>query len=299
MKVSSMTGFGRARSRLSDAWSAAVVVRSVNHKGLDVQVRHNMREELPEIDRMVRGVVSQRLQRGRVTVTLTFEPEASAPPAVHVDTRVAAALLAQLEEVSTCCESAAPPSVGHVLAVPGVVVSTSVGESLLAAPEQSALEQLARQAVAILAEVREIEGEQLVAQIRSEMSKIEAIVDWLESEQSMVRDRLLERMRERLSAILGPDHLPDQDRLLQEAALLADRADVAEELVRLRSHLGQFSARLEDGGAVGKPLDFLCQELNRELNTVAAKCREVGLTERVVDGKTAIERVREQVQNLE
>jgi uncharacterized protein (TIGR00255 family) len=106
-------------------------------------------------------------------------------------------------------------------------------------------------------------------------------------------------LQERLTAVLGPASAVDPERQLQEAALLADKADVSEELVRLRSHLSGFGDRLDAGGAVGRPLDFMCQEILRELNTLGSKCRELGVAERLVEAKAALERIREQVQNLE
>ncbi len=299
MRVLSMTGFGRAKRRLSEAWSASIVVRSVNHKGLDMQVRHNLREELPELENAVRAVLSEHVQRGRVTAHLAFEPGAAAPAAAWLDQRMVRALVEQLSTVDLAGSGMTPPSLGHLLSLPGVIVSASVGESLLGDAELSELRVLTVDAVHALTEGRQAEGEQLALQVCTELDRIEAIVGWLESRQDDIRLRLVERMRERLSLLVGPEQMPGDDRLLQEAAILADRADVAEELVRLRSHLGQFRERLEAGGTVGKALDFLCQELNREVNTVASKCREVGLTERIVDSKTAIERIREQVQNLE
>lgn len=299
MKVLSMTGFGRAQRRLSEAWSASIVVRSVNHKGLDIQVRHNLREELPELENAVRAVLSEHVRRGRVIAHLAFEPGAAAPPAAWLDQRMVRALVEQLSTLDTAGSGMTPPSLGHLLSLPGVIVSASVGESLLGDAELAELRALTADAVYALTDGREVEGKHLALQIRMELDRIDAIVGWLESRQDDIRLQLVERMRERLTVLVGPDLIPGDDRLLQEAAILADRADVAEELVRLRSHIGQFRERLEKGGTVGKALDFLCQELNREVNTVASKCREVGLTERIVDGKTAIERIREQVQNLE
>jgi uncharacterized protein (TIGR00255 family) len=299
MTVYSMTGFGRARRRLSDAWSASIVVRSVNHKGLDVQVRHNLREELPELEQDVRTVAAEQVHRGRVVVQLSFEAEAGAPPAVSIDQRLARSLVDQLSGLEAGSDQLAPPTLGDILAAPGVVVSAPVGASLLGEAERVGVRELTAEALAVLRAGRKAEGQQLVAQIQSELEQIEAIIGSLEARQDGIRDRLLARMRERLTAVLGPDLLPDPERLLQEAAVLADRSDVAEELVRLRSHLGQLHSRLEEGGAVGKALDFVSQELTRELNTVASKCREVGLTERIVDAKAAVERIREQVQNLE
>ena len=115
----------------------------------------------------------------------------------------------------------------------------------------------------------------------------------------MVRVRLHERLRDRVNELLGSDLAVDPGRVAQEAALAADRADVGEEVVRLRSHLAQVTGRLDKGGAVGRTLDFLCQEVNRELNTLAAKCRELEVVDRLVEARAATERIREQVQNLE
>ena len=126
-----------------------------------------------------------------------------------------------------------------------------------------------------------------------------AFLGGLEPELGDIRERLLARLRERLQRLVGAEVALDPERLAQEAAILADRADVSEEMVRLRSHLEAFADRLSKGGAVGRTLDFLCQEIHRELNTLGSKCREVGLAERIVEAKTATERLREQVQNLE
>ncbi|MCD4749021.1 MAG: DUF1732 domain-containing protein, partial [Thermoanaerobaculales bacterium] len=109
---------------------------------------------------------------------------------------------------------------------------------------------------------------------------------------------VFERLKERLEELLE-GRAVDEERLVHEAALLADKADVSEEVVRLRTHIGSFRRRLKSGGAIGRALDFLCQEIHRELNTLGTKCRELGVADRVVDAKGALERIREQVQNLE
>jgi uncharacterized protein (TIGR00255 family) len=154
-------------------------------------------------------------------------------------------------------------------------------------------------AVVEAAAMRREEGQRLVGQIESELERVVAFTDWFEPQMSEFRRRLLERTKERIAGLVGSEGVIDPDRILQEAALLADRADVAEEVVRLRAHLENFSDRLAAGGVVGRSLDFLCQEIHRELNTLGAKCREHGVADRLVDAKSAVERVREQVQNLE
>ncbi len=146
--------------------------------------------------------------------------------------------------------------------------------------------------------MRREEGSQLGVQIRKDLHEITSFVDWFEPLADGFRKQSLERLRERMLEVLNGQAV-EPDRLLQEAALLADRADVTEEAVRLRTHLESFSKRLEGGGVIGRALDFLCQELHREINTLGTKCREAGVADRVVDAKGAVERIREQVQNLE
>jgi uncharacterized protein (TIGR00255 family) len=148
--------------------------------------------------------------------------------------------------------------------------------------------------------MRVAEGARLGRQIESELAEVTALADWFEPRMPEMRQRILERTKERVEALVGSSTAAvDPERVVQEAALIADRADVAEEVVRLRSHLEAFSERLRVGGTVGRTLDFLCQEIHRELNTLGSKCRELGVAERIIDAKAATERVREQVQNLE
>ena len=121
----------------------------------------------------------------------------------------------------------------------------------------------------------------------------------LEAQLDGIREKIHDRLRERIARLLGPETPADPERVVQEAALMADRSAVAEETVRLRAHLASFAEKLGSDGAVGRTLDFLCQEIHRELNTLGSKCRELGVAERLVEAKTATERLREQVQNLE
>jgi len=298
MALASMTGFGRARGTLSTRFAASVVIRSVNHRYLDVQVRTNLREETPELEAAVRSVVSEAVDRGRVTVQLTLERTEPAATLVMVDGRAVTSALAQLRRIEE--EQGGPQTVElrDVLSLPGLVTVTGA-ETLLEAEEIEALEALVKDAARQLVAMRLEEGERLRGQLDGELEQLSAFLDALEPELGDVRERLLLRLRERIERLIGSEMAADPERLVQEAALLADRADVSEEVVRLRAHLAAFSDRLSKGGSVGRTLDFLCQEIHRELNTLGSKCREVGLAERVVEAKTATERLREQVQNLE
>ncbi|NOZ94891.1 MAG: YicC family protein [Acidobacteria bacterium] len=297
MKVHSMTGFGRAWGRLSDRVSAGVMVRSVNNRHLDIQVRIGGREESPEAVAAVRDLVTSRVRRGRVGVQLNLERTEAAGAKVLVDGPAIRGLLEQLRELDLPPDMCQPVALGDVLSVPGLV-AVETGEAVLDEQELSRLKELVDEAVSELVAMRAREGEVTLAHLEEELQALEEFVAWLEPQAGVVREKLQERLRTRLEELLGPESV-DEGRMLQEVAMLADRADVAEEIVRLKGHLEQFRRRLREGGVVGRALDFLCQEINRELNTLGSKMREALLTERLVDAKSAVERIREQVQNLE
>jgi len=298
MALMSMTGFGRARAELSDRFGVSVVVRSVNHRYLDIQVRTNLREETPEIEAAVRSVISKRFQRGRVTAQVNLERILAAEVDVAVNTDAVSEVLAQLSNVVVPENFGGTVELGDVLAVPGLV-SVASPETILEEEEVTGLRSVASEAVAEAVVMRREEGERLVRQIESEVAEVIGFADWFEPQMPEFRQHLLDRVKDRVEGLVGPDFKMDPERILQEAAVLADRADVAEEVVRLRAHLENFSERLAAGGVVGRSLDFLCQEIHRELNTLGSKCRELGVADRLVDAKSAAERVREQVQNLE
>jgi len=299
MALVSMTGFGRSRGRLSDRFGASVVVRSVNHRYLDIQIRTNLREEAPEVEAVVRSVASDRFQRGRVTAQLNLERHNAAPVGVVVNVEAVRDILEQLARIEMPENTTGSLGLGDVLAVPGLV-SVTAPETIFEDDELSALKKVTAEAVCEAVEMRVAEGARLGRQIESELAELTAFADWFEPRMPDMRQRILERTKERVEALMGSASAAvDPERVVQEAALIADRADVAEEVVRLRSHLEAFSGRLRSGGTIGRTLDFLCQEIHRELNTLGSKCRELGVAEQIIEAKAATERVREQVQNLE
>lgn len=298
MTLVSMTGFGRSRGQLSDRLAASVVVRSVNHRYLDIQIRTNIREEAPEVEAVVRSVVADGFERGRVTAQVNLERHSASPVDVAVNAEAVRDVLDQLSRIEIPESTADMIGLGDVLAVPGLV-SVTASETILDDGELSALKNVTAEAVDAAVQMRVAEGTQLGRQIESELAAVTAFADWFEPRMPDMRERIFERTKERVEVIVGSAAAIDPERVIQEAALLADRADVAEEVVRLRAHLETTSERLLAGGVLGRTLDFLCQEIHRELNTLGSKCRELGVAERIVDAKAAAERVREQVQNLE
>ncbi|NOZ77608.1 MAG: YicC family protein [Acidobacteria bacterium] len=298
MSVVSMTGFGRASGPISERFHASVVVRSVNHRYLDLQVRTGLGQEAPEIEAMVRTLVQTSIRRGHVVVQIDFQRTQAPSSTVMIDEAGIEALMRQVSSLELHETLMAPVSLGDILAVPGLVV-VERERMTLTEEELASLASLAREGLEKLDEMRRTEGQGLVDQILSELGALEEFLDWFEPRMDGIRELLVEKLKQRLAELLGPGHVVDEQRLVMEAGVQADRMDVSEEVVRLRGHVKQLRDRLAAGGTVGRALDFLCQEINRELNTLGSKVRETGFSGRLVDAKGAVERIREQVQNLE
>jgi len=288
-QVNSMTGFGTSRDGLSARFAVGVVVRAVNNRYLDVQVRLSVREEMPEVEAAIRQEVERVAQRGRITVQVDFQRLEPPNSRVLVNRSGLEDLMSQLEGLAV--------SAGDLLAVPGLI-NVSAESAVFNEDEVLALRKVVAEAADAFAEMRGQEGARLAEQINLDLGEIETFLNWFEPQTEGFRQRVFDRLREKVAELLEGRGV-DEERLVHEAALLADKADVSEEVVRLRTHLESFSRRIAKGGPVGRALDFLCQEIHRELNTLGTKCRELGIADRVVDAKGAVERIREQVQNLE
>ncbi|MGC8916495.1 MAG: YicC family protein [Thermoanaerobaculum sp.] len=291
-RLCSMTGIGEAAGELSPRFFARVKVWSVNSRGLEVSVRFSPRWELPELDLSLRRLVGETLARGRVTVSVSLERR-SAQGALVLHWEVCQALLEALAAKPPEL-SLAPLTFGDLATLPGFV---EVPEQALEPEEVQVLLELARRGLAQLQESRAREAALLVPALKAELENVDGFVRFLRKEGEALRPLLVARLRARLGELLGG--AVDETRLLQEAALLAERADVAEEANRLAAHLQHFCALLAEGGPVGRKLDFLVQEMLREVNTAGSKLRDVGAGERVVEAKAALERLREQIANLE
>ncbi len=291
----SMTGFGQAGGELSQRLRAEVRLTSVNSRFLEVTLRTHPRVETAELEAAVRPVLAVGLTRGRVQVTVDFALQARAAAGLVLHWEVAESLLAALAQRPAGIELA-PLELRDLLALPGF--AEGGGELGLNPEEQQALLALVGQARDGLVAVREREAAALLPQVAGEIALLTSFRGWLAEVNDQVRTSLMARLKERLATLLDGTEI-SQDRLLQEAAVAADRADVAEEVQRLVAHLDHFERLLAQGGPVGKKIDFLLQELLREVNTAGSKCREAGMGERVVEAKAALEKLREQCANLE
>ena len=284
----SMTGFARRETRA--AFGVLVwEVRSVNHRYLDMSLR--LPEELRGLEAECRERIAAEVKRGKLDGQLRFEPVA-ADASLQVDEARARAVGQAAMRVASLLGASAALSPLDVLRWPGVVQEPTLD---VAAVGEAAL-TLLKQTLTDLSAARGREGERTAAVLKDRAARIGAIVTALRARQGDMLAALRDKLRTRIEELKVQ---VDAQRLEQEIVILAQRLDVAEELDRLQSHLKEFDDSLKGGEAVGRRLDFLMQEFNREANTLGSKSQDATLTQQVVDLKVLIEQMREQVQNLE
>ena len=285
----SMTGFARREAR-GDFGVLVWEARSVNHRYLDMSLR--LPEELRALEGECRERIAAAVKRGKLDGQLRFEPAAGGRASLQLDEDRARAVGNALSQVAGIVGASAPVNPAEVLRWPGVVQEPPLD---VAAVGQTAL-KLLEQTLADLSAARGREGERTAAVLNDRARQITAIVAELRKRQAGMTAALRDKLRARVEELKVQ---VDPQRLEQELVMVAQRLDVAEELDRLESHLKEFSDTLKSGEAVGRRLDFLMQEFNREANTLGSKSQDAAVTQQVVDLKVLIEQMREQVQNLE
>jgi uncharacterized protein (TIGR00255 family) len=295
MALSSMTGFARADGVIGSyvwAWE----LKSVNAKGLELRLRLPPGWDAVEIP--ARKEASAALVRGTLYASLSVDRE-GVPPTVRVNESVLAAVLAAIGDIAHRVD-AAPPTLDGILALKGIIEVSEAGER---EEDRRAAEAAVvagfGDALAGLSEMRRREGETLGRVLASRLDAIDELSRRAEAAPGRRPEAIKARLAEQVALLLDSSDRFDADRLHQEAILIASKVDVREELDRLASHVGQARHLLASGGAVGRRLDFLAQELNREANTLCAKSNDVELTNIGLELKSVVEQFREQVQNLE
>ncbi len=293
--VLSMTGFGHGES-VAGSFRFSCDVRSVNHRFLDVQVRlpRDLAALEPDLVRAVKG----RVERGRVEVLIRVETGSASAHELVVDGELAreyARGLRQLAAVLGCPDP--EPTPRDLAAMDGVFVLRPRAPGEGAGP---AVAEALEGALDAHHAMRRDEGAALARDLHGQLESIDGALIRVRRDAEDQLDRLHERLRQRLEALLASvDVALEPDRVLTEAALLAERSDIHEEIVRLEQHVRAFRRELEEGGRVGRKLDFLAQEMLREANTMGSKSGEATLSHLVVGIKNDVERIREQVQNIE
>ena len=289
-----MTGYGKGMVA-GDDFSVSVDLKTVNNRFLDIHLR--VGSELASLEPSIKKRITSRLTRGRVDVTVSMERVAQV--AYELNRPLIAGYITALKQLQQDFNIAGELDINVLARIPGALqpARNGIDEKLIAG-----LEEALDQALDELEKMREQEGEALKNELRDRVRKIETLVPVIEASAAGLADAYRLRLQKRIGELLnrgGQIVEVDPVRLAQEVAYLADRSDVSEEMVRLRSHLSQFQEALDAPGEAGKMLDFLLQELNREANTTLSKSTDLAIKEAGLAIKAEVEKLREQVQNVE
>lgn len=295
--IHSMTGFGRAAGALSSRYFVAVTAKSVNHRFLETSVR--LPEYLWEAESLIRAIASETFSRGKLDISIRVQRTAQPEYNVRINAQLAGTIVPQLKSIAEELGLGTTFSGSDLLRVPDLLQVEAV-DAEITDDEREALTALVREAFAQMAGMRAREGESLHADITSRLASIRALQQQLNDHREEIRAEMLASYQQRVQEIASAAGIEvNQDRIAQEVVLMVEKGDIAEELTRLAHHVDQIEKAIGRKEPAGKKLDFLSQEMLREVNTMGSKSRSAVLRTVVVELKTEVERVREQVQNVE
>jgi uncharacterized protein (TIGR00255 family) len=289
-----MTGYGKGEAS-SSGFRIKAELKSVNHRYLDITVK--LPRYLIYLEESIKKLIKEKLGRGKVDVFINLDFESISSLEVKVDIPLAMNFKNALSDLRDQLQIEDSIRLSNILSIPDVIRTekkdldeASVWETLRSAID-SALSQLVV--------MRESEGQQLKLDMLEKLGTIEEIVSEVKIRSPLVVEEYRKKLNERIAALLEEPAIIDQDRLAMEVAVYADKSSIDEELTRMNSHIAQFRSIIEEDGAIGRKLDFLIQEFNREVNTIGSKSSDSIIVNKVVDLKSEIEKIREQVQNIE
>ncbi|HVR42507.1 MAG TPA: YicC/YloC family endoribonuclease [Thermoanaerobaculia bacterium] len=295
--IRSMTGFGRASGKVGDRLFVSVLAKSVNHRYLEVSLR--LPEVLWEMEPALRTLASERFHRGKLDLSIRAERLVDPDYEVRLSRNIAERVLPGLKSLMTEFGIEANFTASDLLRIPDLL-QVHPREAELDESEQQDIVRIAGEAFAMLASMRENEGEALRRDVEGRIDEVRRGFDAIASSADSIRAEAIDAYRQRVEELARVSGVAvDPDRLAQETVILAEKSDIAEELARARSHIRQIEALIPSPEPAGKKLDFLSQELLREINTSGQKSRSAAIRSVVVELKTAVERIREQVQNVE
>ncbi|TYS61552.1 YicC family protein [Sutcliffiella horikoshii] len=290
--VKSMTGFGRAEAK-QGSYQILVEMKSVNHRFCEINIR--MPKQFLAMEEKMKKVVHSYLQRGRIEMFITIEGQDIHDKHLNVDWELLSAYIDSIHKVKDRYQISGSIEINDILKLENVftIMETQTG---MEAIEEILLDQVHLASKQLVA-MRKAEGDQLQKDIITHLNFIENMSEQLAKLGPTVVEAYRLRLEKKLKEYLGSQI--DEQRILAEAAIFADKADINEELKRINSHLGQFTQTLQSADPVGRKLDFLVQELNREVNTIGSKANDANIANLVVEMKACLEKIKEQVQNIE
>ena len=291
--MKSMTGFGRSKLE-ENSREYIVEIKSVNHKYSDISIK--LPRNIMCFEEKIKKIISNNISRGKVDVFITFNNYSDEGKDVVINKELAKNYIAQLKELATETGLEENIRLTEITKMPDVLqLKIADDESNVIWNE---LERCVNQAVSNFVEMRLVEGERIKQDLQTRINNVEGFVNQIFSYTTGLIEEYVVKLKERVKEILNTD-VVDEARLAQEIVIYADKCSIEEELTRLRSHIAQFKVLLETKEPVGKKIDFLIQEMNRETNTIASKSVKLEITNLAIEVKTAIEDIREQIQNIE
>ncbi|RFB19118.1 YicC family protein [Bacillus sp. HNG] len=290
--IASMTGFGRAKKE-SNTFYVQAELKSVNHRFCEINVR--LPRQLLFLEDKIKKAIGEHVKRGRVEVFLTIEGEGLVKKTISIDWNLLEALVTSTKQIQDKYQLTDQITTGQLLSNENIL---SIEEKETENQElQTIILEVIESAALQLRQMREVEGKALIEDIFLFLGQIEENIHTIKEYAPRVVSHYRDRIEKRIKEYIGNEF--DENRVLTEVALFAEKADISEELTRLESHISQFRETVQTNEPIGRKLDFIVQEMNREINTIGSKANDSLIAKHVVDLKSLVEKIKEQVQNIE
>ena len=288
-----MTGFGRAEAEM-DGKKITIEIKTVNHRFLDINIR--MPRTLGFAEEGIRKTIKSRLSRGRVDVFINFASLGGGDKKAEADIGLIKSFVVAARLAANECSLQDDLALSHIIRIPDAIIvqEEAQDEDTLTKIMQSAIDD----AIDMLTDMRQREGEHLKQNIDECLLQLGDALSIIEDKKDYISKEYRDKLKLRLSELLDGSEI-DETRFNAEIAYIADKADITEEIMRLDTHIKQFGQIAKNGKETGRKLDFIVQEMNRELNTIGSKSSDMDITNAVIEGKSTVEKIREQVQNIE
>lgn len=290
--IKSMTGFGRGKYE-NDGRTYTVEIKSVNHKYTDINIR--IPRFLNSVEDNIRKKINNAISRGKIDVFINFENFSNKGTTIKINKELAKEYLTQLKNLADETNVDFNVNVIDISKLPEILkLEDEEDEELISSELMLAVDE----AIQNFVKMRETEGTKLVEDIEKRIYLIQEKVEEITSFSTNLVEEYIEKLKERVNELLKPGTV-DENRLMQEIVIFSDKSSIEEELTRLKSHISQFLNLIKQSSPIGKKMDFLVQEINREVNTIGSKANCLEITNRVIEIKTEVENIREQIQNIE
>ncbi len=291
--IKSMTGFGRA-NLVQNLREYQVEIKSVNHKYSDVNIK--LPRNISYLEEDIRKIVLSKISRGKIEIYISFDNYSQEGKDIRINKEIAKIYINGLKELADEENISSSIEVTDISKFPDVLTIKNNDNNEEIIKEE--VKRVVEEAVDKLVNTRKVEGKKIAADLLERINKVEALVNEINKLSTGLIEEYVVKLENRVKEILNTDEI-DKSRILQEIVIYADKCSIEEELTRLDSHMSQFKNLLNSNDAIGKKLDFIIQEMNRETNTIGSKSNNLGIVDRVIEVKTILEDIREQVQNIE